>query len=81
LYKCGEDFVAGDRDTFAAARELRSHRAEAYTQNLRGRGVLETADAAWGERDYGRVHDLLNPIRESLDRVHRRRLEFAEKKL
>jgi hypothetical protein len=66
---------------FAAARTLRSARATAYTVELRTRGVLEAADAAWELKEYGRVHEILNPIREALGEVHRRRLEFADGKM
>jgi hypothetical protein len=64
-----------------AARTLRSERAAYYTAQLGSRGLLDEADAAWDEKDYGRVHDLLNPIRDSLGESHRRRLKFAEKRL
>lgn len=81
LRDCGSDFVAGDTNAFAAARELRSQRAESYTVNLQNRSALAAADDAWAAKDYGRVHDLLNPIRDSLGSSYQRRLEFAEKKL
>lgn len=68
-------------DTFAAARRLRSERAAQYTAELRNSAILEAADVAWKKKDDGRVHDLLNPIRDSLDESHRRRLTFAEKRL
>jgi len=81
LSGCGRPFLRGDPSAFARARALRSERARAYTGELQLRGVLEAARAAWEERDYGRVHDLLNPLRDSLDEVHRRRLAFAQKRL
>lgn len=81
LVECGEPFLRGDASAFVAARRIRSQRARAYTAELRNRGVFDAADAAWQDKHYGRVHDLLNPIRDSLDEPHRRRLEFAEKRL
>lgn len=81
LVECGESFVAGDPSAFRAARALRSQRAKDYTRETRNRSTLERADVAWSDRDYGQVHDLLNPIRDSLDSKYRRRLEFAGKRL
>lgn len=81
LRRCASGFLEGRRDAYTAARRLRSERAALYTAELHNRGALEAADAAWTEKDYGRVHDLLNPIRDSLDESHRRRLTFAEKRL
>jgi hypothetical protein len=81
LRECAGRFLENGPEAFAAARTLRSARAAAYTAELRTRGVLAAADAAWELKEYGRVHDLLYPIRDSLGEPHRRRLEFAEKKL
>lgn len=81
LFTFGQPFLNGDESAFARARQIRSDRARSYTAGLRHRPVLEAADAAWQAKDYGRVHDLLNPIRDSLDESHRRRLTFAEKRL
>ena len=81
LLGCASKFLADGHDAFRAARQLRSERAAEYTRGLRDRAVLEASDVAWTNRDYGRVHDLLNPIKDSLDHSHRRRLAFAEKRL
>jgi hypothetical protein len=81
LRGCANQLLADGHDAFAAARRLRSERAAEYTTELRNRAILEAADAAWKKKDYGRVHDLLNPIRDSLGNSHRRRLTFAEKRL
>lgn len=81
LRRCASRFLEDGHDAFLAARTLRSERAAYYTAQLRSRGLLDEADAAWDEKDYGRVHDLLNPIRDSLGESHRRRLKFAEKRL
>jgi hypothetical protein len=81
LSRFGQPFVHGDESAFARARSIRSERARAYTTELQHRPVLEAADTAWQAKDYGRVHDLLNPIRDSLDESQKRRLEFAEKRL
>lgn len=81
LRGCANRLLADGHDAFAAARRLRSERAAEYTAELRNSAILEAADVAWKKKDYGRVHDLLNPIRDSLDESHRRRLTFAEKRL
>lgn len=81
LRECSGRLLGDGHDAFVLARAIRSQRAAAYTAELRNRGVLEEADAAWKQKDYGRVHDLLNPIGDSLGPSDQRRLEFAEKKL
>jgi len=77
----GTAFLRAAEKAFANARGLRSGRAAEYTTRIQNRCVLEAADTAWMDRDYGRVHELLNPIRASLGRTHRRRLDFVAKKL
>lgn len=81
LAEFGAPFLRGDASAFTTARRVRSQRARTHTAELRDRGVYEAADTAWVDKDYGRVHDLLDPIRDSLDESHTRRLEFAEKRL
>lgn len=81
LEECGYEFLSGDDAAFSRAREERSRRAHHYTRSLTNRGTLERADVAWTNREYDLVHDLLSPIRDSLDSSHRRRLAFAEKRL
>ena len=58
----------------------RSRRAAAYATAVQNRALLRAADDAWAQKDYGRVQDLLNPMRDALG-VTPRRLDFAEKKL
>jgi hypothetical protein len=77
----GRPFLEGRPEAFAQARSLRSRRAAQYTEDIRNRRLLEAADEAWAQKDFARVHDLLNPIRDSLDNTHLRRLRFAEGKL
>jgi hypothetical protein len=73
--------LEGRHEAFVAARTMRSERAAAYTAELTSASVLEEADAAWARKEYSRVHDLLHPIKDTLDDYHRRRLEFAEKRI
>jgi hypothetical protein len=84
--------LRGDEAALDEARRLRSTRAVEYTRGVQQRSRLNAAclrlesrlsaaEAAWKDGDYGRVHDLLNPVRDSLDQERRRRLAFAEKQL
>jgi hypothetical protein len=81
LRECASDFLKGDRQAFATAFAIRSRRAADYTTEIANRPALDAADAAWAGKDYGRVHELLNPIRDTLGEAHRRRLEFVEKRM
>jgi hypothetical protein len=81
LHFHGRPFLEGRPEAFAQARSLRSRRAAEYTKDVRSRHVLEAADEAWAQKDFARVHDLLNPIRDSLDNTHLRRLMFVEGRL
>jgi hypothetical protein len=77
----GRPFLEGRPEAFAQARSLRSRRAAEYTRDVRNRHLLDAADEAWAQKDFARVHDLLNPIRDSLDNAHLRRLRFVEGRL
>jgi hypothetical protein len=67
--------LRGDEAVFDETRRLRSARAVEYTRRiqhesrlnaarLRLESRLSAAEAAWKDGDYGRVHDLLNPVRD-----------------
>jgi hypothetical protein len=77
----GAGFLTDEEGAFGRARRVRSDRAERYTALVRSKARVAAADRAWRDKDYGRVHDLLNPIRDALDQEHLRRLAFAEKHL
>ena len=76
----GRPFLEGSREAFAQARSLRSRPAAEYTHEVDTRHRLQAADEAWAQRDFARVHDLLNPIRDRLGNTHLGRLKFAEGK-
>lgn len=56
-------------------------RSQEYTDRLSIQPILDTAEIAWVQKEYDRVHDLLNPIKDHLDNRLKRRLRYAEKKL
>jgi hypothetical protein len=74
-------FLLGDREAFEDARTMRSDRARQYTSHIVTGGQLSAADAAWSQEDYARVHALLYPIRDRLNKHHLHRLQFAERRL
>jgi hypothetical protein len=76
----GTAFLQGDEVAFERAHAMRSERARRYTAELRGRPLITQADAAWRERDYQRVCELLTAFREDLDPVHLRRLDLAQRR-
>ena len=81
LDACAQDFLRGDVDSFARAKEIRSARAREYTRQVRTSPDVTAADLAWQRKDYRTVHALLDPIRDELDDTHLRRLDFASRRL
>jgi hypothetical protein len=74
-------FLEGQPALYSAAEHIRSEQAEQYTLEVVRRPILEESDLAWASKDYGRVRDLLNPIKDSLSETYRRRLALAVKHL
>lgn len=81
LRRSARVFLERRIEPYEEAVRLRSERAATYTSKVMHQPVLEAAETSWAAKDYGRVHDLLNPIRDSLDETHLRRLELAAKRL
>jgi hypothetical protein len=81
LDTCGRDFLRGDPDAFARAKALRSARSVEPNRQARTAPYVADADRAWERKDYRTVHALLEPIRNDLDATHRRRLDFAARRL
>lgn len=75
----GEEVLRGNPAAIAHVREARAERSAAYTRDVVNAPSIEAADVAWKDSDYETVCDLLSPVRESLDVVHLRRLNYAEK--
>ncbi len=80
LREYGEPFLRGDSHAFADAASERSSRAHRYTSDAVIAPTLHEADAAWRRGDYGRVRELLTPIRSDLGAAHLRRLQFIERR-
>jgi hypothetical protein len=76
----GRPLLDGDELAFETVKRLRAARSAAFTRAGVTRSVVAEADEAWQAKDYGRVHQLLEPVRDDLDVIHRRRLEFATKR-
>lgn len=81
LEECATGYLDGDLALFERARAIRLQRARAYTAEVTSAPALAEADRAWHAHDYERVREVLAPVREALDVTHRRRLEFAERRL
>lgn len=81
LEACAADFLHGDEDAFARAKALRSARSAEANRQARTAPYVADADRAWERKDYRTVHALLEPIRNDLDATHRRRLDFAARRL
>jgi hypothetical protein len=42
--------------------------------------ISKEAGAAWAAKDYARVAELFQPVRDELTEINRKRLEYAEKR-
>lgn len=71
--------LAGDLAVLDRVAAYASERNQAYERKSAERPVRNAADKAWRARDYAKVRELYESIRDSLTPVERKRLEYAEK--
>jgi hypothetical protein len=75
----GEDFIAGNEQSFAELAEQRRKEVETYALERDLRKARAEADNAWHRKDYLAVVKALKPLRAALTAAEVGKLEFAEK--
>lgn len=71
--------LKGDAEVLGRIAAHTSESSQAHTREVVQRPVREAAEKAWHAKDYARVQELYESVRESLTLVERKRLEYAEK--
>ena len=75
----GEDFIAGNTQSFVELAEQRRADVKAYALERDLRTARTEADNAWRRKDYSAVVEALTPLRAALTAAEVGKLEFAEK--
>ncbi len=75
----GEEFIAGNEQSFAELAEQRRREVKAYALERELRKARTEADTAWHKKDYPGVVKALKPLRAALTAAEVGKLEFAEK--
>ncbi len=81
VQKYGQPFLEGDTafyDELAKANERASLKFQ--REQIIGQ-IRKEAEAAWTAKDFARVAELFQPVRDELTEIDRKKLEYAEKRL
>lgn len=81
LKKYGDRFLEGDAGFYNDLEVANERASQEYTRRLIVERTKSQAGCAWTEKDYARVVDLYQPIREELTQIELKRLAYAEKRL
>jgi hypothetical protein len=81
LKKYGERFLRGDPEFYDELAKANERASADYTRRQLIEGVRKKANSAWAEKNYRRVVDLYQPLREDLTEIESRRLAYAEKQM
>ncbi len=77
--KYGEPFLAGSTAFYEELVKANERASIAYQREQILMRIRKEADAAWGAKDFCRVFELYEPIRESLTEIETKRLSYAQK--
>ncbi len=78
--KYGDPFLSGRADFYDELKKANEQASVAHEREQMLTRIRKDADAAWTAKDFGRVAELLRPIRADLTGIERRRLAYAEKR-
>lgn len=72
-------FLQGEPKVYESIKQVRSKWWADYVERSRLERVRDTAEAAWRQKDYGRVAALLSSIHDALSELEKGKLAYAEK--
>jgi len=81
LKKYGEPFLRGDPEFYDELAKANERASSEYTRRQLVERTRKDADTAWAGKQYARVVDLYQPLREDLTEIETKRLAYAEKKV
>lgn len=79
--KYAVELLRGEPDAYDSVGKVRAHRAREFEKEMRLKGIRTEAEAAWHAKDYTRVVELYDSVREDLTKVEAKKLAYAEKQV
>jgi hypothetical protein len=79
--KYADPFLHGEAVAYESVKALRSERTSDYVKQVRFRDTRKKVEAAWQQKDYAQVVELLASIREDLSQSEVMKLAYAEKQI
>jgi hypothetical protein len=80
LREYGRRALAGDHSVFDEMERRRQLWTDEFAAEVNNARVRSLAEAAWSDRDFRRVAELLGSIESSLSRAERLKLEYARRR-
>lgn len=77
--KYGDRFLTGHAEFYDELQKDNERELAAFERKQLLTHIRKEADAAWKAKDYGRVAELLQPVRDDLTKIEAKRLAYAEK--
>ncbi len=77
--KYGSPFLTGGPEFYAELRKANERARVEFQRKQLLAGIRKEADAAWKAKDFARLTELLQPVRDDLTVVEGKRLAYAEK--
>jgi hypothetical protein len=79
--KYADKALQGDALTFEQLREVRSRLSHEYLTAMKLRRIREQVNKAWQAKDYAKVVELYEQVRDDLSPAEQKKLEYARKHL
>jgi hypothetical protein len=71
----------GDLQIFERLEDLRGKKSDAYVKDMDLRQIRPKAEEAWHKKDYAKLVELYNSMKDDLTVVESKKLEYAQKRL
>jgi len=81
LDKYGQDMLLGNDHAFSEVSIWRDTECMEYAQKTKMRQIRSMLQVAWGNRDYLKVIDLLDPVNDFLSDTEKKKLHYAKSHL
>jgi len=79
--KYAKSIFEGDTEIFEKLAELRSKKSNEYIKEMRLSGIREEAERVWHKKDYAKLVELYDSMKDDLTLVEIKKLEYAQKHL
>ena len=79
MQRFGQPYLSCDDSAYELLLELKKARISDWQNKMKVKDAKKAADSAWQKKNYEEVIEALNPVRELLNRVDLKKLEYATK--